>query len=186
MSRIGSQPITIPEDVSVAFSGKTVVVVKGPKGEVSQPIPSKISVKLEGQELKVTRQNDSRQARSLHGLTRSLLANMVIGVKEGYQKRLELVGTGYRVAKQGDQLSLTLGFSHPVEVKPKAGVKLEVESNNKIIISGLDKQLVGQTAAEIRALKKPEPYKGKGIRYQGEVVRRKPGKAAKVGAAGAE
>ena len=185
MSRIGNLPIDIPADVSVSLSGDEVTV-KGPKGQLSQKIPSKIKFKYENNLLTFASQDESRETRALHGLIRSLLANIVVGVKEGYQKQLELVGTGYRVSKEGDKLVLSLGFSHPVEVKAKEGISLEIEGNNKIIISGIDKQKVGQTAAEIRSLKKPEPYKGKGIRYVGEIVHRKPGKAAKVGAAGAE
>lgn len=183
MSRIGIIPITIPPEVSLNLKGKEVFV-KGPKGELHHHLPSLITTKQKDGQLLLTRKDDSRLSRSLHGLSRSLLANMITGVTQGYQKRLELVGTGYRVAKQDNKLVLSLGFSHPVEVAPDEGINLDIEGNNKIIISGIDKQKVGQTAAEIRDIKKPEPYKGKGIRYEGEMVKLKPGKTAKTGAAG--
>ena len=183
MSRIGRTPITIPTEVQVSLSGDTLTI-KGPKGELTQQIPPVITLKLEEGLIKVERKNDLKQTRALHGLTRALIANMVHGVTQGYTKILELVGTGYRVAKQGNKLVISVGYSHPVEYSERDGVQLEVESNNIIKISGINKQLVGQVAAEIRAIRKPEPYKGKGIRYQGEQVRRKPGKAAK-GASGA-
>ena len=177
MSRIGLNPITIPSGVTLTISDKTVMV-KGPLGELKHQLPATIKVKLDSNLLTVSRSNDSKTAKALHGLTRSLLANMVTGTSSGFQKRLELIGTGYRVAKNGSQLTLQLGFSHPVEVNPPAGVTLDVEGQNKIIIKGSDKQAVGQIAAVIRAYKKPEPYKGKGIRYEGEVIRRKQGKKA--------
>lgn len=185
MSKIGNTPIDITQDTSITVDG-SVVHIKGPKGEISHTVPTHISVNQDKDKLIITKTSDTRETRALHGLTRSLLANMVQGVNQGYQKRLELVGTGYRVTKQGDKLVLTLGFSHPVEINTPKDISLEVEGNNKITVSGINKQQVGQIAAEIRALKKPEPYKGKGIRYEGEHVRRKPGKAAKVGAAGGE
>jgi len=183
MSRIGRTPITIPAEVQVSLSGDTLTV-KGPKGELTHQIPPVITLKLEEGLIKVARKNDLKQTRALHGLTRALVANMVHGVTKGYTKVLELVGTGYRVAKQDNKLVISVGYSHSVEYPERDGIKLEVEGNNIIKVSGIDKQLVGQVAAEIRAIRKPEPYKGKGIRYQGEQVRRKPGKAAK-GAAGA-
>ncbi len=182
MSKIGQQPINIPSEVTVTLEPK-LVTIKGPKGTLTQAIDSRIKVEQNGNELLVTRVDDTKPAKSLHGLIRSLLANMVAGVTAGFSKRLELVGTGFRAIKDGSKLTLSLGFSHPVEIIPPAGVNLDVEGNNKIIVSGIDKQQVGLVAAKIRSLKKPEPYKGKGIRFEGEVVRRKAGKAAKVGTA---
>lgn len=180
MSRIGNKPITIPKEVKVTIL-KDKLIVTGPKGELSQTLPNqKLSIKTDNDQLLVTRKDNQRQTKAFHGMIRSLVFNMVIGVTEGYEKRLELVGTGYRVKKEGDKLTITVGYSHPVEVTSKADISLEVEGNNKIIIRGINKQKVGQTAAEIRAIRKPEPYKGKGIRYQGEIVRRKAGKAAKA------
>lgn len=182
MSRIGNTPINLPEGVSLTLD-QNVVVVKGPKGELTYQLPPLIELEINQNEIKVKRANNSKPAKSFHGLTRALLANMVQGVSQGYTKVLELVGTGYRVAKQGNKLVISVGYSHPVEYPEPDGVKLEVEGNNLIKVSGIDKQLVGQVAAEIRAIRKPEPYKGKGIRYQGEHIRRKAGKAAKgVGA----
>ncbi len=182
MSRIGNTPINLPEGVSLTLD-KNVVVVKGPKGELTYQLPPLIELEINQNEVKVKRANNSKPAKSFHGLTRALLANMVRGVSQGYTKVLELVGTGYRVAKQGNKLVISVGYSHPVEYLEPDGIKLEVEGNNLIKVSGIDKQLVGQVAAEIRAIRKPEPYKGKGIRYQGEHIRRKAGKAAKgVGA----
>ncbi len=183
MSRIGLIPISIPEEVTIKLDGSKIIV-KGPKGELAHSIPRVLKVTQEKDQLFVKPKNKDKKASALHGLTRSLLFNMVQGVTKGHQKKLELVGTGYRVAKEADKLVLSLGFSHPVEVPFKEGIEFTLEGNNKITISGYDKQLVGQIAAEIRSLKKPEPYKGKGIRYSDEQVRRKPGKAAKVGAAG--
>lgn len=178
MSRIGKQPIAVPAGVEVKIDGSTVNV-KGPKGELTQTFSSILSIALEEGQLKVTRPDDSREARSLHGLTRTLLNNMVVGVSEGYTRSLELVGVGYRAALKGDSLDLSLGFSHPVVVTPPEGIKFETPSQTKIIISGIDKQKVGQVAAEIRGIRPPEPYKGKGVRYEGEYIRRKLGKAAK-------
>ncbi len=178
MSRIGNTPINLPEGVSLTLD-QNVVVVKGPKGELTYQLPPLIELEINQNEIKVKRANNSKPAKSFHGLTRALLANMVQGVSQGYTKVLELVGTGYRVAKQGNKLVISVGYSHPVEYPEPDGVKLEVEGNNLIKVSGIDKQLVGQVAAEIRAIRKPEPYKGKGIRYQGEHIRRKAGKAAK-------
>ena len=178
MSRIGRLPIDIPAGVDVRIDGQAVSV-KGPKGELALTVAAPIEVKLEENQVLVTRPDDERNSRSLHGLTRTLIANQIIGVTEGYSKALEIVGTGYRVAQKGSSLELALGFSHPVVVEPPAGITLTVEGNNKITVAGIDKQAVGETAANIRKIKKPEPYKGKGIRYAGEVVRRKAGKAGK-------
>ncbi|NTU88788.1 MAG: 50S ribosomal protein L6 [Actinobacteria bacterium] len=177
MSRIGKQPIPVPAGVEVTIDG-TKVAVKGPKGELAQEFASILTIRQEGTDLLVERPDDSREARAMHGLTRALLANMVIGVSEGYAKKLELVGVGYRAALKGDALELLLGYSHPITVEPKAGITFTVPVQTQIIVSGIDKQLVGQTAAEIRKWREPEPYKGKGIRYEGEHIRRKLGKAA--------
>ena len=178
MSRIGRLPIDIPAGVDVKVDGRAVTV-KGPKGELSLTVASPIEVKLEENQVLVTRPDDERASRSLHGLTRTLIANQIIGVTEGYSKGLEIVGTGYRVAQRGSSVEFALGFSHPVVVEPPVGITLTVEGNNKITVAGIDKQAVGETAANIRKIKKPEPYKGKGIRYAGEVVRRKAGKSGK-------
>jgi len=183
MSRIGQQPIKIPEGVEVDYR-QSVLVIKGSKGELKQKIRPELKVEISQGEIKVSRKKNDRFSRSLHGLTRTLIANMIMGVTEGYSKVLKLVGTGYRVKKEGEKLVLSLGFSHPVIVKPIKGVQFEVEGDDTIKIFGTDKGLVGQVAAKIRQIRPPEPYKGKGIRYQGEEVRRKPGKAGKVGAAG--
>ncbi|WP_157157188.1 MULTISPECIES: 50S ribosomal protein L6 [unclassified Diaminobutyricimonas] len=178
MSRIGRLPIQIPAGVDVKVDA-SVVTVKGPKGELTIPVASPIEVKVEDGQVLVTRPNDERESRSLHGLTRTLIANDIVGVTDGYTKGLEVVGTGYRVAAKGSSLELALGFSHPVTVEPPAGISFAVEGNNKIIVSGISKQAVGEAAANIRKIRKPEPYKGKGVRYAGEVVRRKAGKAGK-------
>ena len=178
MSRIGRLPIDIPAGVDVKIDGQAVSV-KGPKGELSLTVAAPIEVKLEENQVLVTRPDDERTSRSLHGLTRTLIANQIIGVTQGYSKALEIVGTGYRVAQKGGSLELALGFSHPVVVDAPAGITLTVEGNNKITVAGIDKQAVGEVAANIRKIKKPEPYKGKGIRYAGEVVRRKAGKSGK-------
>lgn len=178
MSRIGKMPIAIPGGVEVKVDGD-VVTVKGPKGELTHTIAAPITVAIEEGQVLVTRPDDERDSRSLHGLTRTLIANQIIGVTEGYSKDLEVVGTGYRVAAKGQGLEFALGFSHPVFVEPPAGITFEVEGNTKLTVRGIDKQAVGEAAANIRKLKKPEPYKGKGIRYAGEVVRRKAGKAGK-------
>lgn len=171
-------PIGIPGGVEIKVDGD-LVSVKGPKGELSLTIASPITVSLEDGQVVVARPNDERDSRSLHGLTRTLIANQIIGVTEGYAKELEVVGTGYRVQAKGQGLEFALGFSHPVFVDPPAGITFEVEGNTKLTVRGIDKQAVGEAAANIRKLKKPEPYKGKGIRYAGEVVRRKAGKAGK-------
>ncbi len=178
MSRIGKQPIPVPAGVDVKIDGSTVTV-KGPKGELTRTFSDIITIKQEDGVIIVERPDDSREARSLHGLTRTLIANMVTGVSEGYVKNLEIVGVGYRAALKGKDLELALGFSHPVIVSPEPGITFEVPAPNKITVSGIDKQRVGQVAADIRKWRKPEPYKGKGIRYEGEYVRRKLGKAAK-------
>ena len=179
MSRIGKLPVPVPAGVEVKVDGNTVTV-KGSKGELTQTFNENMAISVaEDGSIVVERPNDNRQNRSLHGLTRSLINNMVIGVSEGYQKTLELVGVGYRAALKGGKLELQLGFSHPVVVEPVEGVIFECPEPTIINISGINKQLVGQVAADIRAYRKPEPYKGKGIRYQGEHIRRKEGKAAK-------
>ena len=178
MSRIGRLPIDIPAGVDVKVDGRAVTV-KGPKGELSLTVAQPIAVKVEDSQVLVSRPDDERDSRALHGLTRTLIANNIIGVTQGYSKGLEIVGTGYRVAQKGSSIEFALGFSHPVTVEPPAGITLTVEGNNKLTVAGIDKQAVGETAANIRKIKKPEPYKGKGIRYAGEVVRRKAGKSGK-------
>jgi large subunit ribosomal protein L6 len=178
MSRIGRSPIPVPSGVSVTIDGQKVSVT-GPKGTLSLVVAEPIIVEQENGELAVTRPNDERASRALHGLTRTLVANMVIGVTNGYEKGLEIVGTGYRVAAKGTDLEFALGFSHPVTVKAPAGISFVVETPTKFKVVGIDKQQVGEVAANIRKIRKPEPYKGKGVRYEGEVVRRKAGKAGK-------
>ena len=179
MSRIGMQPITIPSGVEVSIDGAKVSV-KGPKGELAHEIVGGVSITRADDTLTVERVDDSRENRSLHGLQRSLIANMVTGVSEGFSKDLEIVGVGYRAQAQGpDKIEVLVGFSHPVHVQAPAGVTFEVPQPTRIIVRGFDKQLVGQVAADIRKLRKPEPYKGKGIRYAGERVQRKAGKSAK-------
>jgi len=178
MSRIGRLPIDIPSGVTVT-ADNGVIAVKGPKGELTLTVASPIEVAIADNQVFVTRPNDERLSRSLHGLTRTLIANQIIGVTEGYTKGLEVVGTGYRVAAKGESLEFALGYSHSITVDPPAGISFTVEGQNKILVSGIDKQAVGEVAANIRKLRKPEPYKGKGIRYAGEVVRRKAGKAGK-------
>ena len=185
MSRIGKQPIPLPRGVEITRNNGTVQV-KGPKGTLQRALPAGIEVKVEDGQIEVLRESESKEHRALHGLTRSLVANMVKGVSEGYTRTLEIHGVGYRAAKQGNNLTLSVGYSHGVEVIPKEGITFEVgqETNTRnffIKINGIDKEMVGQQAAEIRAVRKPEPYKGKGIRYQGEHVRRKAGKTAKGG-----
>ena len=178
MSRIGRLPIEIPSGVTVAADGQ-VVSVKGPKGELALTVANPIEVKIDDSQVLVTRPDDERLSRSLHGMTRTLINNQIIGVTQGYTKDLEIVGTGYRVAQKGRSVEFTLGFSHPVLVEPPAGISLTVEGNNKLTVSGIDKQAVGEVAANIRKIRKPEPYKGKGVRYAGEIVRRKAGKSGK-------
>ena len=179
MSRIGKQPIAIPSAVQVQIEGNAVTI-KGPRGELRREVHPDVGLHLDGGQLIVTRSSDLPQQRALHGLTRALLANMVLGVENGFSKTLELQGVGYRAQQMGQNIQVAVGYSHPVEVKPPAGIKLEVEGNNKIHVQGIDKELVGQIAAEIRQIRPPEPYKGKGIRYEGEHVRRKAGKAGKT------
>lgn len=178
MSRIGKQPVVIPAGVDVTIDGSTLTV-KGPKGELVREFNPMMTIKQEENEVIVTRPDDSREAKSLHGLTRTLIHNMVVGVSEGFSKKLVLVGVGYRAALKGSDLELSLGYSHPVVVKAPHNITFSVPSQTEIIVSGLSKEEVGQVAANIRAWRKPEPYKGKGIRYDGEYVRRKLGKAAK-------
>jgi large subunit ribosomal protein L6 len=176
MSRIGKMPIAIPQGVEVNINGQHVSV-KGPKGELNLEISEPIKVAVEESEIIVTRPDEEQTSKALHGLSRTLIANNIQGVSQGFQKSLEIVGTGYRAVAKGSSVELALGLSHPVVVDPPAGVTLQVEGQNKIIVSGIDKQAVGEVAANIRKLRKPEPYKGKGIRYEGEYVRRKAGKA---------
>lgn len=179
MSRIGKLPIPIPTGVTVDIAGGSVTI-KGPKGQLTRTMPAEMRVAMEGSNLIVTRPSDNNKHRAYHGLTRTLLANMVQGVSKGFEKTLDIVGVGYRAEKTGDKLTMRLGFAHQIEVKPKPGITLGVEGTNKIKVSGINKEDVGQMAAEIRALRVPDHYKGKGIRYTGERVRIKPGKAGKV------
>lgn len=178
MSRIGRLPISVPAGVEVSIDGSEVTV-KGSKGELSQTIASPISVSFEENTITVTRPDDERESRSLHGLSRTLINNMIIGVSEGYSKQMEIVGTGYRVLAKGNDLEFALGYSHPVSVKAPEGITFTVEGNNKLTVSGINKQQVGQVASNIRGLRAPDPYKGKGVRYAGEQIRRKVGKAGK-------
>ncbi len=179
MSRVGRLPIPIPSGVDVKVAGGTVSV-SGPKGKLERTVHPEMRVALDGGRVVVTRENDDRFHRALHGLTRALLANMIQGVTKGYQVELEIQGVGYRALKQGQRLTLQVGFSHPVELTPPPGVTLEAPQPNRIVVGGIDKELVGQMAASIRAIREPDPYKGKGIRYAGERVRRKAGKAGKA------
>ena len=179
MSRIGRMPIAIPAGVTVDIAENNKVSVKGPKGTLERVLPAEMEIKLEDGHIVVTRPNDLKKMKSLHGLTRSLLANMVHGVTEGYEKVLEVNGVGYRAQKQGKKLVLSLGYSHPVEMEDPEGLESVVEGQNKIIVKGIDKEKVGQYAAEIRDKRRPEPYKGKGIKYADEVIRRKVGKTGK-------
>lgn len=180
MSRIGRMPIAVPSGVTVKIDG-SVVSVKGPKGEMTREFHHDMIIEMENNEILVKRPSDNKEHRSLHGLTRTLIANMVTGVTQGFAKTLEIAGVGYRAAKAGSKLNLTLGFSHPVVVEPPKGISIDVPAPNKIIISGIDKEAVGQLAAEIRSFREPEPYKGKGIKYEGERIRRKIGKAGGKG-----
>ncbi|MDR0904245.1 MAG: 50S ribosomal protein L6, partial [Ruminococcus sp.] len=177
-SRIGRKPVTVPDGVEIKIDGSSVTV-KGPKGTLSQTFSKNLGLSLDGNTLTVTRPNDEKENRSLHGLTRSLIANMVTGVTTGYTKSLDIEGIGYRAVKQGTNVVLTLGFSHQVTISENADIKIDVPTQNKLVISGIDKQKVGQFAAEVREIKPPEPYKGKGIRYTGERIIRKEGKAGK-------
>ena len=180
MSRIGRMPITIPAGVTIKLDGN-VVTVKGPKGELTREVAKALTIKIEENTLTVERPSDVKEHRSLHGLTRTLINNMVVGVTEGFTKTLEINGVGYRAAKSGNKVTLSLGFSHPVEVEPPQGLALDVPAPNRIVVSGINKEAVGALAAKIRGYREPEPYKGKGIRYEGEFVRRKVGKAGGKG-----
>ena len=178
MSRIGKMPIAVPAAVTVEIAENNKVTVKGPKGTLTRELPREMTITLENSEIVITRPDDQKKTRALHGLTRALLNNMVVGVHEGFEKKLEVNGVGYRAAKKGNTLALTLGYSHPVELEDPEGLESEVQ-DNKIIIKGIDKEKVGQYAAEIRDKRRPEPYKGKGIKYADEVIRRKVGKTGK-------
>src|SRR6476620_1232727 len=178
MSRIGRLPVAIPSGVDITVDGQTVKV-KGPKGELSHRLAEPITVETGDEALAVKRPNDERQSRALHGLTRSLLNNMVLGVPEGYEKKMEIHGTGYRVVNKGGTLEFALGYSHSITVEAPAGISFTVENPTRFAVQGIDKQLVGEVAANIRKLRKPDPYKGKGVRYAGETIRRKVGKAGK-------
>ena len=180
MSRLGRQPVNIPEGAKVVFKDRKVFV-EGPKGKLELEIKQPIEVEIKDNKVFVSKKSDSRQGRAFHGLFRTLVNNMFIGVTQGWRKVLEIHGTGYRVAKEGDKLILKLGFSHPVIIEPVSGIDFQIEGTTKIEVAGIDKNLVGNVAAMIRHKRPPEPYKGKGIRYQGEVVRKKAGKAGKVG-----
>ena len=178
MSRIGRLPVPVPAGVDIAIEGQTVTV-KGPKGELSHVVAEPITIEQGDSVLEVRRPDDGRSSRSLHGLTRSLIHNMVLGVTEGYEKKLEIHGTGYRVLARGSNLEFALGYSHPITVEPPTGITFAVENQTRFSVQGIDKQLVGEVAANIRKLRKPDPYKGKGVRYAGEQIRRKVGKAGK-------
>ena len=176
MSRIGKMPVAVPAGVTVTLGEGNLVTVKGPKGALTQQLHPAMTIAQEGSELHVTRPNDEKENRALHGLTRALLHNMVVGVTEGYKKELDINGVGYRAAKEGKKLVLTIGYSHPVEVEEIDGITIDVPNPNHLVVSGCDKQKVGQFAAEVREKRPPEPYKGKGIKYTDEVIRRKVGK----------
>jgi len=180
MSRIGRLPVPVPAGVDIAIDGRRMTV-SGPKGTLSRELPPLIAVAREGDEIVVTRPAEDKLHKSLHGLTRTLVNNMVVGVTTGYRKGLEIVGVGYRAQKVGEKLTLSLGYSHQIEIEPPSGISFEVENPTHLAVVGIDKELVGQVAARIRATRKPEPYKGKGVRYAGEQVRRKAGKAGKIG-----
>lgn len=180
MSRIGNQPITVPSGVEITIGKNNDVTVKGPKGELSSSLSPRMTIAQEDGTLTVLRPNDARENKAMHGLTRSLLNNMVVGVTDGYTKRLEIHGVGYRAQLDGKNLVLNVGFSHQVRITPPEGITFSVEANTRVAVSGIDKQMVGEEAAKIRIVRPPEPYKGKGIRYAGEHVRRKAGKAGKA------
>ena len=180
MSRIGRLPIAIPAGVDVTIDGRTVTV-KGPKGQLSRELHPDIAVSREDGSIVVTRPTEQKVHKQLHGLTRTLVNNMVVGVTDGYRKGLEITGVGYRATKNGEKLTLNLGYSHPIEIDPPKGISFEVENPTRLAVVGIDKELVGQVAAQVRATRKPEPYKGKGVRYAGEYIRRKAGKAGKIG-----
>jgi len=182
MSRVGRLPITIPSGVDVDVKGSHIKV-KGPKGTLERDVTPHLSVVSEEGQLRVERPDEEKRSRELHGLTRSLINNMVVGVTEGYTRDLEIQGVGYRAQLVGKKLQLNLGYSHPIEIDPPEGIAFEVENPTKVVVTGIDKELVGRMAAQVRATRKPEPYKGKGVRYAGEVVRRKAGKAGKIGVA---
>lgn len=179
MSRIGNRQIEVPENVTVTISDDNFATVKGPKGELSRQLDKEITINKEGNVITLTRPSDSKDHRSIHGTTRSVLNNMVVGVSTGFERKLDLVGVGYRASMQGKKLVLNVGYSHPVEFTPEEGVEVEVPANTKIIVRGYNKEHVGALASNIRQVRPPEPYKGKGIRYEGEVVRRKEGKTGK-------
>ena len=179
MSRIGRMPIAVPAGVTVEIAENNHVTVKGPKGTLERVLPAEMTIKMEGSEIVVTRPNDLKKMKSLHGLTRTLIYNMVVGVTDGYEKVLEVNGVGYRAAKKGKVLTLSLGYSHPVEMEDPEGIETVLDGQNKITVKGIDKEKVGQYAAEIREKRAPEPYKGKGIKYADEVIRRKVGKTGK-------
>jgi large subunit ribosomal protein L6 len=180
MSRIGRMPIAVPSGVDVSIDGRNVTV-KGPKGSLSRELHPEIAVARDGDSIVVTRPSEAKTHKQLHGLTRTLVNNMVVGVTDGYRKPLEITGVGYRAALVGRKLQLNLGYSHPIEIDPPAGISFEVENPTKLAVLGIDKELVGEIAARVRATRKPEPYKGKGVRYAGEQIRRKAGKAGKIG-----
>ena len=179
MSRIGRMPIAIPAGVTVTIAENNKVTVKGPKGTLERVLPEAMDIKVDGEEVVVSRPNDLKKNKALHGLTRTLIYNMVVGVTEGYEKKLEVNGVGYRAQKQGKKLVLSLGYSHPVEMEDPEGIETVLDGQNIIIVKGIDKEKVGQYAAEIRSKREPEPYKGKGIKYDTEVIRRKVGKTGK-------
>ena len=179
MSRIGRMPIAVPAGVAVDIAENNNVTIKGPKGELSRALPTEMSITVENNEIIVKRPNDLKKNKALHGLTRALLNNMVIGVTQGFSKTLLITGVGYRAAKQGNKLVLTLGYSHPIEMEEPEGIEIEVPEQTRIIVKGISKEKVGQCAAEIRSFRAPEPYKGKGIRYEDEHIRRKVGKTGK-------
>ncbi|GGB49432.1 50S ribosomal protein L6 [Virgibacillus dakarensis] len=178
MSRIGLKPIQVPDGVEVKFDGNTVTV-KGPKGELARSFDSDMKIVMEDNVITIERPSDHKDHRALHGTTRSLIANMVEGVSKGFEKKLEIIGVGYRAQKQGNKVVISAGYSHPVEIEPEDGIEIDVPKNTQLTVKGIDKELVGAVASNIRAIRPPEPYKGKGIRYEGEYVRRKEGKTAK-------
>ncbi|MBA2374374.1 MAG: 50S ribosomal protein L6 [Chloroflexi bacterium] len=180
MSRIGRLPITVPSNVDVTIDGRQLTVA-GPRGSLSRELHPDMTVSREDDKLVVTRPTEQKTHKQLHGLTRTLVSNMVIGVTDGYRKGLEITGVGYRAAKVGEKLQLNLGYSHPIEIDPPSGISFELESPTRLAVVGIDKELVGQIAAKVRSTRKPEPYKGKGVKYAGEYVRRKAGKAGKIG-----
>jgi len=180
MSRIGRLPIPVPAGVDVSIDGRNVTV-KGPRGSLSRELHAEMTLARDGEQLVVTRPSEAKTHKQLHGLTRTLVNNMVVGVTDGYRKPLEITGVGYRAALVGRKLQLNLGYSHPIEIDPPAGISFEVENPTKLAVVGIDKELVGEIAARVRATRKPEPYKGKGVRYAGEKIRRKAGKAGKIG-----